>query len=215
MERPTIRLALLECTYQACFESVLTVPPTRPMPQPSRVYQAPSACARCPAGTVVLEAGGADTDTQQAIPGSKPLKDFRSYPNTMRVLGSQTVIHPKLAALALVASLAVGCGSAQVSTPAPTPSSTTSTSAPPSTTSAPPSTTSAPPSTTSTSLAPQSSTAVPTPSTAASCHPLTNSQKCYQPGQFCRNSDHGMSGVAGNGEKIVCKNQNGWRWELA
>ena len=45
--------------------------------------------------------------------------------------------------------------------------------------------------------------------------PLTNTGKCYAPGQYCRNSDRDKSGVAGNGEKIVCKNQNGWRWELA
>jgi hypothetical protein len=30
------------------------------------------ACAPCPAATVTLEAGGADTDTQRAIPGLKP-----------------------------------------------------------------------------------------------------------------------------------------------
>jgi len=47
----------------------------------------------------------------------------------------------------------------------------------------------------------------------ASCHPLTNSGKCYEPGQFCRSSDHGRTGVAGNGTAIVCKNKNGWRWE--
>jgi hypothetical protein len=42
---------------------------------------------------------------------------------------------------------------------------------------------------------------------------LTNSGKCYEPGEFCRNSDHGVSGVAGNGEKIRCEDNNGWRWE--
>lgn len=75
--------------------------------------------------------------------------------------------------------------------------------------------TSVPSSTTSTSSAPRSSTAVPAPSAAASCYPLTNSENCYAPGQYCRNTDHGKSGVAGNGRRIVCKNQNGWRWELA
>ena len=25
--------------------------------------------------------------------------------------------------------------------------------------------------------------------------------------------DHGMTGVAGNGEPIICSNNNGWRWE--
>jgi len=36
------------------------------------VDQALSTCARCPAGTVTLEAGGAGTYTQRAIPGPGP-----------------------------------------------------------------------------------------------------------------------------------------------
>jgi hypothetical protein len=32
--------------------------------------------AGCPAGTVTLDAGGADTCTQRAIPGSEPSQDF-------------------------------------------------------------------------------------------------------------------------------------------
>jgi hypothetical protein len=51
--------------------------------------------------------------------------------------------------------------------------------------------------------------------TAASCTPLTNGGNCYEPGEFCRDSDHGASGVAGDGEKIVCRNNDGWRWEPA
>jgi hypothetical protein len=38
-----------------------------------------SACARCPAVTVTLEAGGADTDTQRAIPGSDRIQLFCNY----------------------------------------------------------------------------------------------------------------------------------------
>jgi hypothetical protein len=49
----------------------------------------------------------------------------------------------------------------------------------------------------------------------ADCHPLSNSGKCYSAGQFCRNSDHGVRGVAGNGDAIVCRDNNGWRWEPA
>ena len=64
---------------------------------------------------------------------------------------------------------------------------------------APPPTTTAPP--------------APPPTTAASCHPLTNSGKCYEPGEFCRNSDHGVTGLAGDGETIKCEDNNGWRWE--
>jgi hypothetical protein len=53
----------------------------------------------------------------------------------------------------------------------------------------------------------------PTPAPAPGCHPLTNSGKCYEPGEFCRNADHGASGVAGDGEAITCANNDGWRWE--
>jgi phosphatidylserine/phosphatidylglycerophosphate/cardiolipin synthase-like enzyme len=52
----------------------------------------------------------------------------------------------------------------------------------------------------------------PTP-TPTGCHPKTNSGNCYKPGELCRDSDHGLSGVAGNGEPIVCDDNNGWRWE--
>lgn len=49
--------------------------------------------------------------------------------------------------------------------------------------------------------------------TSMRCTPLTNGGNCYEPGEYCRNSDHGTSGVAGNGEKIACLDNNGWRWE--
>jgi hypothetical protein len=45
------------------------------------------------------------------------------------------------------------------------------------------------------------------------CYPLTDSGNCYEPGEFCRDSDHGVSGVAGDGENIVCEDNDGWRWE--
>lgn len=53
----------------------------------------------------------------------------------------------------------------------------------------------------------------PDPTTPAGCHPLSNEGTCYEPGEYCRNSDHGVSGVAGNGEHITCEYKNGWRWE--
>jgi len=62
---------------------------------------------------------------------------------------------------------------------------------------------------------PPSSAPSPPPVTAASCHPLSNEGTCYEPGEFCRNSDHGASGVAGDGENIICEYNNGWRWEPA
>jgi hypothetical protein len=55
----------------------------------------------------------------------------------------------------------------------------------------------------------------PPPPVSASCYPLSNSGTCYQPGEFCRNSDHGKTGRAGNGQSIICQNKNGWRWEPA
>jgi hypothetical protein len=58
--------------------------------------------------------------------------------------------------------------------------------------------------------APTTSAAAPPP---ASCYPLTNGGNCYEPGEYCRNSDHGMYGAAGDGEKIICEDNNGWRWE--
>jgi hypothetical protein len=66
------------------------------------------------------------------------------------------------------------------------------------------------------SPSPAPTTAPPTPKPpAASCYPLSNGGNCYEPGEFCRASDHGVSGVAGDDEKIVCENTNGWRWEPA
>jgi len=47
---------------------------------------------------------------------------------------------------------------------------------------------------------------------AASCYPLSNKGTCYQPGEFCRYSDAGTIGVAGEGERIECEDNNGWRW---
>jgi len=65
--------------------------------------------------------------------------------------------------------------------------------------------------------APPPATLGPPPSSPkpAGCHPLSNSGTCYEPGEFCRDSDHGVTGVAGNGETITCEDNDGWRWEPA
>jgi len=76
---------------------------------------------------------------------------------------------------------------------------------------APPS--SAPAAATQPAAPPSSAAAAPT--TAASCHPLSDEGTCYEPGEYCRDDDHGMSGVAGDGESIVCEDNDGWRWEPA
>jgi hypothetical protein len=61
---------------------------------------------------------------------------------------------------------------------------------------------------------PQATTApAAAPSTPSGCSPLTNGGNCYEPGEFCRNSDHGVSGVAGDGKRIICEDNDGWRWE--
>jgi hypothetical protein len=46
-----------------------------------------------------------------------------------------------------------------------------------------------------------------------SCTPLTNGGNCYEPGEYCRVSDRGTSGIAGDGKSITCTDNNGWRWE--
>jgi hypothetical protein len=60
--------------------------------------------------------------------------------------------------------------------------------------------------------APKPTTAPPAPS---GCHPTTSSGNCYEPGEFCPHADAGMSGIAGNGEAIICEDNNGLRWEPA
>jgi hypothetical protein len=62
--------------------------------------------------------------------------------------------------------------------------------------------------------APAPSTPAPATS-AASCYPLSDEGTCYEPGEFCRDSDQGMTGVAGDGEKIICEDNDGLRWEPA
>jgi hypothetical protein len=61
----------------------------------------------------------------------------------------------------------------------------------------------------------QSPTPVAQSSTAASCYPLSDEGTCYEPGEFCRDSDHGATGLAGDGETIMCEDNDGWRWEPA
>jgi hypothetical protein len=51
------------------------------------------------------------------------------------------------------------------------------------------------------------------PQPAASCYPISDEDTCYEPGEFCRDDDHGMTGLAGDGETIVCEDNDGWRWE--
>jgi len=86
---------------------------------------------------------------------------------------------------------------------------TTTTAAPP----PPTTTTAAPPPPTTTTTTTTVPPPPPTTAAAASCSPMTDAGNCYEPGEYCRATDHGVSGTAGNGEAITCENHNGWRWE--
>lgn len=61
---------------------------------------------------------------------------------------------------------------------------------------------------------PPAPTPAPAP-TPGGCYPIASSGNCYEPGEFCPQADAGMSGVAGDGEAIICENNNGLRWEPA
>jgi hypothetical protein len=80
---------------------------------------------------------------------------------------------------------------------------------PPTTTTVPPTT--IPPTTVPPTTTPPAPAATPT----SACTPLSNEGTCYEPGEYCRATDHGASGTAGDGEAITCADNNGWRWEPA
>jgi len=61
--------------------------------------------------------------------------------------------------------------------------------------------------------APASPSPVPTSPASAGCYPKTDGGNCYEPSEYCRNSDHGTTGVAGDGKSITCEDDSGWRWE--
>ena len=92
-----------------------------------------------------------------------------------------------------IPAAALGTPTTTATTAAPAPMTTTTVPPPPPPTTAPPST--------------------PTTAAPASCYPLTDGGNCYEPGEYCRDSDHGATGLAGDGETIVCQDNNGWRWE--
>jgi phosphatidylserine/phosphatidylglycerophosphate/cardiolipin synthase-like enzyme len=54
----------------------------------------------------------------------------------------------------------------------------------------------------------------PTPTAGAGCSPIDDEGGCYEPGEYCRDDDHGTTGRAGNGQAISCDDDNGaWYWE--
>jgi hypothetical protein len=79
-----------------------------------------------------------------------------------------------------------------------------------------PTTTTLPPTTTTTAPPPPPTTAPPPPPTTAApagCSPIDDEGGCYEPGEYCRDDDHGVTGTAGDGETITCEDNDGWRWE--
>jgi cardiolipin synthase A/B len=65
------------------------------------------------------------------------------------------------------------------------------------------------PPTTAAPLAQPSTTVAP-----ASCYPIDDEGGCYEPGEYCRDDDHGTTGRAGDGEVITCQYDDGdWYWE--
>jgi phosphatidylserine/phosphatidylglycerophosphate/cardiolipin synthase-like enzyme len=66
-------------------------------------------------------------------------------------------------------------------------------------------------------------TTTPTPSAppatspvAAGCTPIDDEGGCYEPGEYCRDDDHGTTGRAGDGQTITCEDESGtWYWELS
>jgi hypothetical protein len=69
------------------------------------------------------------------------------------------------------------------------------------------------PSPTPTAARPAADAPMPADQDSAGCQPLSNEGTCYEPGESCSSSDHGLTGVAGDGEQIVCQDNDGWRWE--
>jgi cardiolipin synthase A/B len=67
-----------------------------------------------------------------------------------------------------------------------------------------------PPATSATSTPAQT----PTTTATSACSPIDDEGGCYEPGEYCRDDDHGMGGRAGNGQAITCEYDNGaWYWE--
>jgi hypothetical protein len=112
------------------------------------------------------------------------------------------------AVMVAAAMLAAGCGSAAASAPMPTPSPTYSfMSLAASSTSRSPS--HSVPAPTAPTL---SARTFPVAALLVSCYPTASSGNCYQPGQICPSSYHGVTGVAEDGTTIICQDNNGWRW---
>jgi hypothetical protein len=109
--------------------------------------------------------------------------------------------------------------SSQTVAPPPAAPSTVATQPPASVTSAPLKTAVAaapaytPPAPVHTVNAPPAPRPVQTTPQTQGCYPQTDKGKCYTPGEFCRDSDHGKSGIDADGDAIKCEDNDDWRWE--
>jgi hypothetical protein len=142
----------------------------------------------CPSGSTIFVVSKGTTYALR--PGAKPIR----LPK-----------HASLAALNKACGLSTTPITAALALPAPTtttvlPTTTTTAPPPPPTTAPPPPPTTAPP--------PPPTTAAP-----AGCSPIDDEGGCYEPGEYCRDDDHGVTGTAGDGETITCEDNDGWRWE--
>jgi len=131
-----------------------------------------------------------------------------------------TVINPTVVSGTASPSHTPAPSKPAVPSPVVTKSRTPATSAPPKTTAAaaPVQTSAAPaytppPAPAPTTQAPQAPQTTQTTTQAQSCYPLTDGGNCYEPGEYCRDDDHGVSGIDGDGDAITCEDNDGWRWE--
>lgn len=120
--------------------------------------------------------------------------------------------------LALVMIITVvGCVSSSTSSPTASFSASTQASqasgSPSASASGSPSPSSSPSSNSPQPLPPTLAPTSPVPAPHAGCYPLSNEGTCYEPGEYCRKTDHGASGIAGDGKAITCEYNDGWRWE--
>jgi hypothetical protein len=133
-----------------------------------------------------------------------------------------TALSPTVAGSTAASSHTAAPSKSAAPSPVATKPRTPVTSAPPKTTAAAVVHTSAapayvpPPPPPPTTQAPQAPAPQPVQTTAQQpqgCSPLTDGGKCYTPGEYCRDDDHGVTGTDANGDPIKCEDNDGWRWE--
>ena len=173
---------------------------------------------------ISLELGGDPNDPSNLWVEPNDRSTATSTANTKDVLenrlnslvcGGQITLATAQAAIATNWVAAYGT---YVTTPG-APANTTTTTAPSATTTTSPPPPSPPTTTPPTPLPPAPPPATTPPPTTPpvtsppGCHPLSSGGNCYRAGEFCSAADHGLTGVAGNGETITCEDNDGWRWE--